>query len=82
MRWATYVSPRDGQDHIGVVVDGVLHGFREAKELISLLADDAALAMAAPRPNVNCVWPLNCTNSEIMLAFQAPPLAVNRPVTR
>jgi 2-keto-4-pentenoate hydratase/2-oxohepta-3-ene-1,7-dioic acid hydratase in catechol pathway len=47
MRWATYVSPRDGQDHVGVVVDGVLHGFRETKELISLLADDAALARAA-----------------------------------
>jgi hypothetical protein len=47
MRWATYLSPRDGQDHIGVVLDGVLHGSRKAKQLISLLADDAELARAA-----------------------------------
>jgi len=42
----------------------------------------AAPAMAAPSPTVLVVLPLNCTNSETMLAFHAPPLAVSSPVTR
>ncbi len=42
----------------------------------------AASAMLAPRPKVLTVWLANWTYSETMLAFQAPPLAVSRPVIR
>lgn len=37
MRWATYVSPTDGAEHAGVIVDGVLHGLREPARLIDVL---------------------------------------------
>lgn len=37
MRWATFVSPTDGAEHAGVMVDGVLHGLREPARLIDVL---------------------------------------------
>lgn len=47
MRFATYVSPRDGDDHVALVVDGALHGLPD-RRLVDLLAPDR-LADAADR---------------------------------
>ena len=40
MRWTTYVSPTDREEHPAVVSDGALHGLRTANRLIDLLGDD------------------------------------------
>ncbi|WP_199506232.1 fumarylacetoacetate hydrolase family protein [Geodermatophilus sp. TF02-6] len=47
MRFATYLSPRDGADHVALVVDGALHGLPD-RRLADLLAPDR-LADAAER---------------------------------
>lgn len=47
MRWATYLSPGDNREHIGVLTDGAIHGWRGADSLLPLLADRSALAGAA-----------------------------------
>jgi 2-keto-4-pentenoate hydratase/2-oxohepta-3-ene-1,7-dioic acid hydratase in catechol pathway len=47
VRFATYVSPRDGADHVALVVDGALHGLPD-RRLVDLLAPEA-LADAADR---------------------------------
>jgi 2-keto-4-pentenoate hydratase/2-oxohepta-3-ene-1,7-dioic acid hydratase in catechol pathway len=47
MRFATYVSPRDGADHVALVADGALHGLPDHR-LADLLAPDR-LADAAER---------------------------------
>ena len=40
MRWTTYVSPTDGQQHSALFSDGSLYGLRTADRLIDLLGDD------------------------------------------
>jgi 2-keto-4-pentenoate hydratase/2-oxohepta-3-ene-1,7-dioic acid hydratase in catechol pathway len=40
MRWTTYVSPSDGQEHPGLLVAGAVHGLRTAGRLLDLLGDD------------------------------------------
>jgi 2-keto-4-pentenoate hydratase/2-oxohepta-3-ene-1,7-dioic acid hydratase in catechol pathway len=40
MRWTTYVSPSDGQEHPAVLSDGAVHGLRSAGRLLDLLGDD------------------------------------------
>lgn len=55
MRWSTYVSPRDGNSHVALIVDGALHGLAEPGQLVDLLGDDrdrlaAAAARAADHP--------------------------------
>ena len=41
-----------------------------------------ALLITDPRPVTVYVWPLKRKYSAMMLAFQAPPDAVTKPVTR
>jgi 2-keto-4-pentenoate hydratase/2-oxohepta-3-ene-1,7-dioic acid hydratase in catechol pathway len=43
MRWTTYVSPSDGQEHPALLSDGSLHGLRSASRLLDLLGDDGEL---------------------------------------
>lgn len=43
MRWTTYLSPSDGQQHPGLVSDGSVHGLRSAARLLDLLGDDGEL---------------------------------------
>ena len=40
MRWTTYVSPTDGEQHPALLSDGSLYGLRAAGRLIDLLGDD------------------------------------------
>ncbi len=47
MRWATYLSPTDGAEHPGLVVDGLLHGLRGTERLIDVLGDLPAAAERA-----------------------------------
>lgn len=51
MRWSTYRSPTDGQDHVALCQDGVLHGLRGVESLLDLLGDgfEDRLAEAAAR---------------------------------
>ncbi|TQN40994.1 2-keto-4-pentenoate hydratase/2-oxohepta-3-ene-1,7-dioic acid hydratase in catechol pathway [Blastococcus colisei] len=52
MRFATYVSPRDGTDHVALVKDGALHGLPDRRLIDVLsperLADAADRAIRAP----------------------------------
>lgn len=41
MRWASYTSAKDGREHAGVVVDGVIHGLAAPHTLLGLLQSDA-----------------------------------------
>ena len=42
MRWVTYVSPKDGGERLGVVVDGRIHGLLQPTRLLDLLGDDGS----------------------------------------
>jgi hypothetical protein len=37
MRWLTYLSPTDGDDRIGLLHHGAIHGLRSPRSLIDLL---------------------------------------------
>jgi 2-keto-4-pentenoate hydratase/2-oxohepta-3-ene-1,7-dioic acid hydratase in catechol pathway len=43
MRWTTYVSRRDGLEHIGIVVNGRIHGLAGHGRLLDLLGDDGTM---------------------------------------
>ncbi len=48
MRWSTYLSPRDGAEHVAAVSDGALYGLEGPGQLVDLLGDDGIrLAEAA-----------------------------------
>jgi 2-keto-4-pentenoate hydratase/2-oxohepta-3-ene-1,7-dioic acid hydratase in catechol pathway len=53
MRWATYVSPADGSERVGVVRDGLVHGLREPVRLLDLLGDDGERLATAAQQAVN-----------------------------
>lgn len=53
MRWATYVSPADGRERVGVVRDGLVHGLREPVRLLDLLGDDGERLATAAQQAVN-----------------------------
>jgi 2-keto-4-pentenoate hydratase/2-oxohepta-3-ene-1,7-dioic acid hydratase in catechol pathway len=40
MRWSTYISARDGTEHVALVQDGFLYGLASPAYLIDLLGDD------------------------------------------
>jgi hypothetical protein len=39
MRWATYRSPRDGQDRVGLLHEDAVHGLAEPHSLVEALRD-------------------------------------------
>ncbi|MDT7567292.1 MAG: hypothetical protein QOG76_5916 [Pseudonocardiales bacterium] len=39
MRWVTYVSPRDGREHVGLVRADTVYGLRSGERLLDLLSD-------------------------------------------
>jgi 2-keto-4-pentenoate hydratase/2-oxohepta-3-ene-1,7-dioic acid hydratase in catechol pathway len=39
MRWATYLSPTDGTERVGLVHGGAIHGLRGTTTLVDLIAD-------------------------------------------
>ena len=39
MRWCTYVSTQDGQEHVALLHDGALHAVPEVSDLLDLLGD-------------------------------------------
>ena len=47
MRWATYRSPADGQEHAALVLDGLLHALPAGEPLIDLVADSGRSLKAA-----------------------------------
>ena len=49
MRWATYLSPTDGQQHVGLVRDGTVAGLRSPDRLLDLLGDDGRRLAEAAR---------------------------------
>jgi 2-keto-4-pentenoate hydratase/2-oxohepta-3-ene-1,7-dioic acid hydratase in catechol pathway len=58
VRWASYTSAKDGREHAGVVVDGVIHGLPAPHTLLGLLQSDtldqgARDAVAAPWETVS-----------------------------
>jgi 2-keto-4-pentenoate hydratase/2-oxohepta-3-ene-1,7-dioic acid hydratase in catechol pathway len=48
MRWSTYVSPSDGEDRAGLVVDGSVYGLESGRALIEIVAggNDAMSTLA------------------------------------
>ncbi|MDT7701764.1 MAG: hypothetical protein QOJ30_4089 [Pseudonocardiales bacterium] len=49
MRWTTYLSPTDGQQHVGLVRDGTIAGLRRPDRLLDLLGDDGRRLVEAAR---------------------------------
>lgn len=49
MRWATYLSPRDAAERVGLVVGDALHALEPGATLLSLLGDDGTKLAAAGR---------------------------------
>jgi 2-keto-4-pentenoate hydratase/2-oxohepta-3-ene-1,7-dioic acid hydratase in catechol pathway len=68
MRWATYLSPNDQAEHVGVVHDGAVHGLRGAHALLPLLADAETLRRAGESALAD---PLEVV-PEAAVSFRAP----------
>lgn len=49
MRWATYLSPSDGEQHVGLVRDGAVAGLRGPQRLLDLLGDRSTLLVEVAR---------------------------------
>ena len=52
MRWATYVSPTDSQEHVGLLHERSLYGLRGPGSLLDLLGDDGERLAAAAQSAV------------------------------
>jgi 2-keto-4-pentenoate hydratase/2-oxohepta-3-ene-1,7-dioic acid hydratase in catechol pathway len=73
MRWTTYVSPTDQQAHVGLVVDGKLHGLREQTQLVALLDDPEAMAAAAEQAGADPFDLLDLDAAEVLAPIPVPP---------
>lgn len=71
VRFATYVSPIDGADHVALVEDGMLHGLPD-RRLVDLLAPDL-LADAADRALRNPVEVLAERTARLRAPIPRPP---------
>lgn len=49
MRWATYLSPRDGGERAGLVMEQAIHGLKPGIALLDLLGDDGEALRKAAR---------------------------------
>jgi len=74
MRWTTYVSPTDGEQHPALLSDGSLHGLRTAGRLIDLLGDDGELlARAGEQARADPLDVLAEADAELLAPVPAPP---------
>jgi 2-keto-4-pentenoate hydratase/2-oxohepta-3-ene-1,7-dioic acid hydratase in catechol pathway len=74
MRWTTYVSPSDGQEHPGVVADGAVHGLRTATRLVDLLGDDGErLARAGEEALADPLDVVPEAGAELLAPIPVPP---------
>jgi 2-keto-4-pentenoate hydratase/2-oxohepta-3-ene-1,7-dioic acid hydratase in catechol pathway len=74
MRWTTYVSPSDGQEHPGVVADGAVHGLRTATRLLDLLGDDGErLARAGEEALADPLDVVPEGGAELLAPIPVPP---------
>jgi 2-keto-4-pentenoate hydratase/2-oxohepta-3-ene-1,7-dioic acid hydratase in catechol pathway len=74
MRWTTYRSPGDGQEHPGLLVDGALHGLRTAERLLDLLGDDGErLARAAEEARADPLDVLPEADADLLAPIPVPP---------
>lgn len=74
MRWTTYVSPTDGQQHPALLSDGSLHGLRTAGRLIDLLGDDGEqLARAGEEALADPLDVLAEADAELLAPIPVPP---------
>jgi len=71
MRFVTYRSPRDGAEHVGVVLDEALHGLPDTR-LIDLLGPDQ-LADAAQRAERDPVEVLAVAEADLRAPIPVPP---------
>lgn len=74
MRWTTYVSPSDGQEHPAVLSGGSLHGLRTATRLVDLLGDDGELlARSAEQALTDPLDVVAETDAELLAPIPVPP---------
>jgi 2-keto-4-pentenoate hydratase/2-oxohepta-3-ene-1,7-dioic acid hydratase in catechol pathway len=74
MRWTTYVSPTDGQQHPALLSDGSLHGLRTADRLIELLGDDGEqLARAGEEALADPLDVIPEADAELLAPIPVPP---------
>ncbi|HET8661137.1 MAG TPA: fumarylacetoacetate hydrolase family protein, partial [Micromonosporaceae bacterium] len=73
MRWATYVSPTDEMRHVGLFVDGALHGLRDRVALTDLIADGAVLTGAARRARTDPFEVLAPDQARLCAPVPTPP---------
>jgi hypothetical protein len=74
MRWSTYISPRDGTDHVALVHDGVLHGLASPARLIDLLGDDGTqLSEAAKRARSDPWETVTVDDATLRAPIPVPP---------
>jgi 2-keto-4-pentenoate hydratase/2-oxohepta-3-ene-1,7-dioic acid hydratase in catechol pathway len=71
MRFATYLSPADGNEHVALVHDGALHGLPDT-DLVALLAPDA-LADAASRALADPVEVVAEADARLCAPLPRPP---------
>jgi 2-keto-4-pentenoate hydratase/2-oxohepta-3-ene-1,7-dioic acid hydratase in catechol pathway len=74
MRWSTYLSPTDGTEHAGLLLDGQIHGLRGHASLIELIGDGGERLAAAREDAVNDPFEVLPSSSVRLLApIPRPP---------
>ena len=74
MRWTTYRSPSDGQEHAGVVSEGAVHGLRSVDRLLDLLGDDGErLARAGEEALADPLDVVPEADAELLAPIPEPP---------
>jgi 2-keto-4-pentenoate hydratase/2-oxohepta-3-ene-1,7-dioic acid hydratase in catechol pathway len=74
MRWATYRSPTDAREHLGLVRNGKIYGLRTPARLIDLLGDDGELLFDAGERAIADPFEVVTFNSAALLApIPSPP---------
>jgi len=74
MRWSTYISPADQQQHVGLWRDGEIRGLPGPGRLIDLLGDDGArLAAAGERAAADPAEVLPASGTRLLAPIPDPP---------
>jgi 2-keto-4-pentenoate hydratase/2-oxohepta-3-ene-1,7-dioic acid hydratase in catechol pathway len=74
MRWSTYLSPADGTEHAGLLLDGEIYGLRGHTSLVDLIGDGGERLAAAREEAVNDPFEVLPSSSARLLApIPRPP---------
>ncbi|MEV8376394.1 fumarylacetoacetate hydrolase family protein [Kribbella sp. NPDC056861] len=73
MKWATYRSAVDGQEHAALYDDGLLHALRGERQLIDLIGSPEALTEAAREVGADPLEVVSADTARLLAPIPRPP---------